>query len=110
MTEFRVALTTCRRDSSDRIAEEFVEKQLCACVSIVRGLSSVYRWKGEIEKEPEDLLIIKTTAGKIASLEQVLLASHPYDVPEFIVLPIIEGHDAYLDWIARSVSPESSKE
>ncbi len=109
MTEFRIALTTCQRDSSDRIAEEFVEKRLCACVSIVRGLSSVYRWKGEIEKEPEDLLIIKTTAVKIASLEQALLASHPYEVPEFIVLPIIEGNDTYLDWITQSVNSESSE-
>jgi periplasmic divalent cation tolerance protein len=107
MNEFRIALSTCPPDASDQIAKELVQKRICACVNIIRGLSSTYHWKGKIETETEDLLFMKTTSQRVQSLKQALVKAHPYEIPEFIVIPIIQGHSAYLDWIAQSVDSES---
>ena len=79
-----------------------VEERLAACVSSRPGACSVYRWQGGIEQDDEQQVAIKTTADRLKALEQRVNAIHPYDVPELLVLPVVGGSQAYLDWLAES--------
>ena len=81
------------------LATHLVEKQLAACVNVVPQIYSVYRWKGAIEKEHEQLLLIKTIDTQVDALRKALFAMHPYDVPEFVVLTIDKLSDAYRSWL-----------
>ena len=90
------------RESGERIAHALVEERLAACVNLVPGLTSVYRWQGKVEKEAECLLIIKTGVSRFEVLKQRIKALHPNDLPEIIALPIIHGDAAYLNWITES--------
>ena len=92
---------------AERIARALVEERLAACVNIVPGITSIYRWKGAVEQEAELLLVIKTMAAQLDALKARLLELHPYELPEVVVLPIGGGHQAYLDWIAEQVGPLS---
>ena len=85
---------------AERIAETVVNERLAACVSIVPGLTSIYRWQGAIQRDMKLLLIMKTCSTAYAGLETRLLELHPYEVPEIIALPIQAGSTTYLDWIA----------
>ena len=97
--------TVATRDDAERIAQALVERRLAACVNVVPGVVSVYRWKGKVEKEGELLLVIKTRGERLEDLKGALLAGlHPYEVPEHVVLPVAGGHAPYLDWIAENVS------
>ena len=97
--------TVATRDDAERIAQALVERRLAACVNVVPGVVSVYRWKGKVEKEGELLLVIKTRGERLEDLKSALLAGlHPYEVPELVVLPVAGGHAPYLDWIAENVS------
>ena len=87
------------------LALDLVERRLIACMNIVDSIRSIYRWKGTIEDEGEKLLIMKTTEGRVAELRDILLSRHPYDVPEFIVLPIETIDGPYREWLIESVSP-----
>jgi periplasmic divalent cation tolerance protein len=104
MTEFVVVLTTLPVDALDAaaFARTLVEERLAACVNIHAPALSVYRWQEGIEEATERLLTIKTTTGKVAALRERIHALHPYDVPEFLVLPVSAGSDAYLDWVRSS--------
>lgn len=82
-----------------RIANALVTEGLAACVNIGAPVQSVYRWQGSIEKATEIPLTIKTTLAKQANLIERLIALHPYDVPEAIVVPIIGGYTPYLNWV-----------
>ncbi len=86
--------------TAEHIAETVVNERLAACVSIVPGLTSIYRWQGEIQRGAELLLIMKTCSTVYAGLEMRLRELHPYEVPEIIALPIQAGSTTYLDWIA----------
>ena len=109
MTDKRVVLTTCgSQQEGRRIARALVEKRLAACVNLVPNIESVYQWHGKIETASEWLLIIKTTAGAAGSLRDAIHEIHSYDVPEFVVLAIEDGSDAYLEWIGDSVGPPAS--
>ena len=88
---------------AQRIARALVEERLAACVNVVPGVVSVYRWKGVVEKEDELLLVIKTMAQQVDTLKTRLLELHPYELPEVVVIPIGGGHGAYLEWIAQQV-------
>ena len=85
-----------------RIADALVSEGLAACVNIGRPVQSVYRWQGVVEKATEIPLTIKTTAAKQANLIERLIALHPYDVPEAIVVPIIGGYAPYLNWVCEN--------
>ncbi len=106
MTDKRVVLTTCgSQDEGRKIAHAVIERRLAACVNIVPQIESVYQWKGKVETAGEWLLVIKTTAGAVGSLRDAMRELHSYEVPEFLVLAVEDGSDAYLDWIGESVGP-----
>src|SRR5947207_3201180 len=103
MTDKRIVFTsTGDRKEAEDIAWGLVERKLAACVNIVQ-VESVYRWKGEIEKHPEHLLIIKTTAKAGERIRAALAELHSYEIPECIELPIEAGSEKYLDWLSQSV-------
>ncbi|MFQ5529238.1 MAG: divalent-cation tolerance protein CutA [Gemmatimonadota bacterium] len=89
------------------IAERLVGEGLAACVNVVPGVRSVYSWNDTVENNQEALGIIKTTRSALPALESRVLALHPYDVPEFLVIPVDSGNSTYVDWITRSVSVEA---
>ena len=92
---------------AEKVARTLVEERLAACVNVVPGVVSIYRWKGNVEQEPELLLVIKTLAERVDALKARLLELHPYELPEVVVIPIGGGHSAYLEWIAQQVMPSS---
>jgi periplasmic divalent cation tolerance protein len=77
---------------------------LAACVNVIPGIESVYRWEGQIEQANEILLVIKTTAERLATLESSLAELHSYDTPEILALPVIAGSKKYLSWLDEQVS------
>ena len=79
---------------------------MAACVTVQGPVRSVYRWQGAIEEEPEQLVLIKTTRARVAALRERVVELHPYDVPELIVVPVIDGNAAYLRWVAESMRKE----
>ena len=104
-TRFRVALVTCATlEEARKIARGVVERHLAACVTIVtHAVESFYSWEGKLENSSEYLLMIKTTEEKVEELQKDVVALHSYDTPEFIVLPIVAGSEAYLEWLGGSV-------
>ena len=102
---YRIVLVTCGSMAEARqIAKTVVEKKLAACANILPGgVESVYRWKGKVERAREVFMIMKTTAQRLEELEREVKRMHTYDVPEFIVLPVVEGSRKYLDWVRDSV-------
>ena len=102
-TEYVLAMTTVSDEPQARsLARQLVENHLAACVNQVR-VASTYHWKGALEEEPEILLLIKTTRDRQAELQRVLLEAHPYELPEFITVPITSGSESYLRWLQDSV-------
>jgi periplasmic divalent cation tolerance protein len=103
----RVLMVTCGTlAEARRIARAVVTKRLAACVNIVLSpAESVYRWKNKIEKAREYLLLIKTTANRLAGLEREVKRLHSYEIPEFIALPIAAGSREYLSWLGECVRP-----
>lgn len=98
-----IVLTTLGTGSDAvALARTLVDEGLAACVNVLPPMQSVYRWKGAVEVEPEQQLVIKTTPARVGALEARLRALHPYDLPEFLVLTA-GGSDAYLCWIGDSV-------
>jgi periplasmic divalent cation tolerance protein len=96
-------LTTLPADAdAGAFARALVEERLAACVNLLAPMESVYRWDGKVEREPERQLILKTSRARIDALWERVRQLHPYDVPEFLVLPIVDGSDAYLRWLAES--------
>jgi periplasmic divalent cation tolerance protein len=89
-----------------RLARAALQARLVACANLVPRIQSHYWWQGKIESAAEVLLVLKTTKARLAKLEKLILAEHPYDTPEFLVLPLRAGTARYLDWLAGSVAPE----
>lgn len=99
-----LVLTTTGADFDARgLAQVLVEARLAACVNIVERIQSVYRWEGRVTEDAEQLLIIKTSDERVAALREELFKRHPYEVPEFVVVPIAETSEAYGAWLLASV-------
>lgn len=108
-SEARLALiTTADRLAAERLIEALVRERVIACGNIVAGVTSIYRWQGEVEREDEALVVCKTTAQLVPRLLERVPELHPYEVPEVLVLPVPAGHGPYLDWVRQSV--ETGKE
>jgi len=90
--------------SAQKLAETFVDESLAACVNRLPGISSTYRWQGKVTTDREELLLIKTTAGRFNALKARLLELHPYELPELIAVPVEHGHAAYLAWVRAGVA------
>lgn len=107
----RVALVTCGTlGEAKRIARAAVEANLAACVNVMQNpVESVYRWKDQVEVSREYLLIIKSTARRLLELERLVRKLHSYDLPEFLVLPVVAGSHEYLQWLVESVKPSQGK-
>jgi periplasmic divalent cation tolerance protein len=104
MSEHLLVLSTVgSAEDAERIARALVERRLAACVNVVPGLTSVYRWKGEVQAEPERLLLIKTRVQRFEALRQALVELHPYELPEVLAVPLEGGHAPYLAWLDESV-------
>ena len=105
MTDLILILTTMPAgDRADGLARTLVEERLAACVNIHAPMTSVYRWQGQIEIEPERQVVIKTTRAQLAAIEARLRVLHPYDVPEFVVMNV-EAGGAYGEWVADATTP-----
>jgi periplasmic divalent cation tolerance protein len=104
-TKFRVVLVTCATlEEARKIAREVVEKRLAACVNVVtHAVESFYTWEGKIENGSEYLLMMKTSEERLEELQKEVLRLHSYDTPEFIVMPVVGGSQAYLTWLEESV-------
>jgi periplasmic divalent cation tolerance protein len=92
-----------QRELAERMAARLVEERLAACAQVVGPVASTYRWKGAIETAQEWYCHLKTTLQRVPALRSRILALHPYEVPEIVVLPIVDGEPAYLRWIQESV-------
>lgn len=104
MSAVVVLCTVATSEEAEGIARQVVERRLAACANIV-PVTSVYRWKGELERSAEVLLVLKTSRQAFEPLREAILALHAYEVPEVIALPVEVGHAPYLAWIAESVAP-----
>ena len=100
--EFLVVYCTTSLEEADALARKVVEEHLAACVNIA-PVRSCYIWEGKLNFDPEALLIIKTTRDLFEPLKKRILELHSHSLPEIIALPVAEGHQPYLDWLARSV-------
>ena len=110
MTDARLVLSTVdSQAAATALATGLVEDHLAACVTIVPGSQSIYRWQGAVESTEEWLLLIKTTAANVPLLLAALADRHPYDVPEGLVLDVASGLPDYLSWLAESVGSAASK-
>ena len=104
MPKAMVILCTCPdEETATRLASGLVEKQLAACVNILPGIRSIYRWQGTVSDDSEVLMMIKTLASQFDDLEKWLLENHSYDVPEVLALPAERISADYLSWIEASV-------
>jgi periplasmic divalent cation tolerance protein len=102
-TQFAVVLVTAPDLKTARaLAKAALSARLIACANLFPKIESHYWWRGKIESGAEVLLVLKTQKSKLAALEKLILAQHPYNTPEFIVLPLSAGNKKYLDWLAEN--------
>ena len=105
-----IVLTTVTSDFDARpLARELVEQRLAACVDILPAVTSFYRWKETITEDSEQIVIIKTIDDNLHDLREALFARHPYEVPEFVVLPVASMSDAYGAWLLESSNRRENK-
>ncbi len=100
-----ILITAGSQAEADRLAEVLVSSRLAACVQQL-AIASVYRWQGEVHRDTEILLLIKTAARLYPRVQAAILANHSYEVPEIIQIPVTQGLDRYLDWIDDNVLAE----
>jgi periplasmic divalent cation tolerance protein len=96
-----MAVTTApSAEAASALVRALVDRRLIACGTVLPGATSVYRWKGAVEESSEAVVLLKTTGKRWEELRQALAQLHPYEVPELIVMPIVAGHQPYLDWLS----------
>ena len=98
-----VLITAGSQEEADRIAHALVAEMLAACVNVLTGVTSVYRWEGEVQRDQEWLLVAKSTRQVLDDLVRRVQAIHSYDLPEIIALPVVGGSEAYLRWLDGEV-------
>ncbi len=98
-----VLSTVGKPEDAEWIAREVVERGLAACVNILPAMTSIYRWRGEVERSEEILLLMKTSEERFEALREAIVSLHSYELPEVIALPVAAGHAAYLAWLEESV-------
>ena len=104
MTDKIVVLSTCSsEEEAQKLARTLVEQRLAACVNVVPGIKSYYRWRENLETSAEWLLVIKSSRGRFEQLRMWLEKMHSYEVPEVIALSVVEGASSYLNWIDMSL-------
>lgn len=103
-TDALIVFCTCPERHADTLATVLVDAQLAACVNIVPGVKSVFRWQGRVQRDTESLLVIKTTRRRYAELEEALRDRHPYELPEVLAVSVQAGLPAYLDWMNTSTT------
>ena len=104
MTDKIVIFSTCpTAEEAEKVAKTLIEKHLAACVTLIPGARSIYRWQGAIEEASEHLLLIKSRRDLFAQLKEELGSVHSYEVPEILALPVVEGSPAYIDWIDKEL-------
>lgn len=103
MLGYYVVLITVPVEKAEELAEFIIQNKLGACVNLVQEVKSTYWWKGNIERDKESLLIVKTSAKKFDELLRGVKSIHPYTVPEIIALPLLAGNEDYLKWIDDSL-------
>jgi periplasmic divalent cation tolerance protein len=109
--EIVIVLTTVGADvNAGALASALVEERLAACVNVLPEMTSHFRWRGVVEQAEERQLLIKTTRAQLPALEQRLHEVHPYEVPEFLVVPVESATDAYYKWILASTGADDSGE
>ncbi len=108
MPQVVIAFCTCPdAATASRIADALVGERLAACVSVLRGVQSVYRWQGAVERADEVQLLVKTVAGRMPALAARVKALHPYELPEVVAVEAAAGLPAYLEWIRDQVAPDA---
>lgn len=106
--DYILVLCTCPdQASAATLAESLIQQRLVACVNILPGLESVYRWEGKIERAAEHLLLIKTERRVYTALQAHIQQHHPYQVPEIIAVPIVAGSTDYLQWVSACIGSAS---
>ena len=100
-----VVTTTAPEEVAQNLAKLIVEARLAACVQVVGPVQSIYRWQGKIESSAEWQCLCKTTIACYEPLEQWLLQHHPYQTPEILAFPVVQGSVAYLNWLTEEVQP-----
>ena len=110
MSDLVLILTTVPADErADRIARTLVDERLAACVNVQTPMTSFYRWKGVVEQDGERQLVIKTTRDRTNQVWTRLRELHPYELPEWIVVPVLEASPEYLEWVrAETAVPDTS--
>ena len=100
MSEVVLLLTTWPdEESAIRVAREWLDSNLVACVNILPEMKSLYRWDGELNMGTEHQMLLKTSARRVSELQQAIIEQHPYECPEILHLPISGGYEGYLNWI-----------
>jgi periplasmic divalent cation tolerance protein len=102
-----VYVTAAKIADAKKIARALVDHRLAACVNLVPQVKSVYRWKERIQTDEEVLLLIKTRRSRFDELRQCVESLHPYEVPEIVAVPIVEGSANYMNWLEQSVPAEA---
>ena len=98
-----VLVTAPNLKTARRLARAALDSRLVACANLVPKIESYYRWQHKIERGTEVLMVLKTTTPRLAALERLVVAKHPYDTPEFIVIKVAAGNKRYLDWLGGAV-------
>jgi periplasmic divalent cation tolerance protein len=96
-------ITTANAEEASRIAEALLKERKAACVNILPGVSSLFRWQGKLEKAEESLLVVKSRASLLEQIIKLVKEHHSYDVPEIITLPVTGGNPDYLEWMAQEL-------
>eukprot|EP00946_MAST-07B_sp_MAST-7B-sp1_P004582 g4582.t1 len=103
-TSFRVVYVTAPDAAvAAQLAEAAVKEKVASCVNILPQVRSVYQWEGKLEKSTEAMLVIKSSVERLDALEQLVKSMHPYDVPEFLVLPVAGGSSEYLQFLGQGM-------